>query len=70
MIFESEEVRGKFHDLPTQKQFEWSQVEEYLSRFGMLIHIMQVNRHHEGSEVIVRIDDKLKVPDPINSSAS
>lgn len=42
MTFASEELRHIFHQLPTQKQYEWVSLDEYLAQSGKLLHIEQL----------------------------
>lgn len=61
MTFETEEVRGKFHGLPTQQQFEWCELEKYLSRTGQFIHVQEVLTREGNSEILIRVDKKLEL---------
>ena len=43
MTFASEELRTKFHLLPTQKQYEWAQLEYYLADSGKMLHVEHID---------------------------
>lgn len=61
MTFEGEEVREKFHSLPAQQQLEWCELEIYLARQGKQVHVEEVIFVDGDSEVLVRINEKLKL---------
>lgn len=61
MTFSSEEIRGRFHKLPTQAQFEWATFEATLAQQGRLLHIDHITEHSGLLQVFIRIDEKLKV---------
>lgn len=68
MTFESEETRGVFHTLPTQKQFEYCELEVYLARQGKRLHIKEVFPAEDGElKVLIRIDEKNILPVPVDS---
>jgi hypothetical protein len=60
MTFENDEVREKFHGLPAQQQFEWCELEVYLARQGKRVHIKEIVKIENHSEVLVRIDEKFQ----------
>jgi len=65
VTFESEEVQGKFHELPAQTQLEYCSLEVALAREGKQLHIDGVVRDEEGLlQVVIRINEKLKVFSP------
>lgn len=61
MTFASEEVRTEFHLLPAQKQLELCELELYYYRLGKQLHIESVKQDQDGSEVLIRIDEKLEL---------
>lgn len=60
MTFSSEEIRGRFHNLPTQSQFEWSSLEVTLAQTGRSLHIDHITEHSGLLQVFVRIDEKMQ----------
>lgn len=61
MTFETEEVQTKFHELPTQTQLDYCQLEIYLARADRSLHIFNLLRDENDSlQVVIRINEKLK----------
>lgn len=55
MIFASEDVRMLFHQLPTSRQVEFTDMEESLARRGQRLHIDSVLAHDGCLEVVIRV---------------
>lgn len=61
MTFASEAVRTAFHQLPTQTQVEYTEMENRFADQGRSLHIEAVIQHSERClEVIVRIAEQFK----------
>ncbi len=59
MTFASEACRTLFHRLPTDRQVEYSRLEESLSMDGKALHVESVMANENRLEVVVRISEKL-----------
>ena len=60
MTFASEEVRMAFHQLPTQTQVEYTEMENRFADRGSGLHIEAVNHHADCLEVVVRVSHQFK----------
>lgn len=58
MTFESEEVRGKFHELPAQRQYDYCELEVFLARQEKRLHIEDVTEEGGELKISVRIYEK------------
>lgn len=63
MIFQTEEVRDKFHRLDTKMQHSWARAELTLAQHGQMIKVCSV----QGSQVLIEISDCLVSPVPVQS---
>jgi hypothetical protein len=56
MTFETEEIREQFHNLPTEVQVNYIELEQTLFELERQLHIVE-GKDGELSEVIVRISN-------------
>ncbi len=59
MRFASELVRHLFHELPTDKQVEFSRLEQQLAEAGSLVQIDSVMPYDDKLDMVIRITGKL-----------
>lgn len=59
MTYASDTVRICFHQLPTEKQLEYSRMEETLARHGQQLRIEAVTQYGNVLEVVVRVTEHL-----------
>lgn len=57
MTFASEEVRHYFHNLPTQKQYEWASFDESLAIAGKALHVERVTLEDGGFVLELTVRD-------------
>lgn len=60
MTYASDTVRMLFHQLPTETQVEYSDMEARLAKRSQRLHIDGVMRHGQHSEVVIRIFAEFK----------
>ena len=60
MTFVSESVRLLYHQLPTTKQVEFSELEKRLARNGQYLQVEGVMTFDKHLEVVIRITDDLE----------
>lgn len=62
MTFETEDLRTQFHSLPTQFQYEWNAIDEYMMEQGKFIHVTGIGKAPEANdhflEIVVRVRTK------------
>lgn len=62
MIFETEEARTAYHELPAQEQLDYCRKEVELAREGKELLVSLSVTSGGVSEVIIRITDKFNFP--------
>jgi hypothetical protein len=62
MTFSGEEVRLRYHQLPTETQVSYEHWEHRLAKRGCRLHIEAVLTVDKHSEVVVRISENFQFP--------
>lgn len=60
MTYASDVVRICFHQLPTEKQVEYSRMEETLAKHGQRLRIEAVTHYGNVLEVVIRVTENLE----------
>ena len=58
ILFSSDEVRQRFHELPIERQSEWTDVAEGYLKRGFQLRILFIEQTPEALEVSIRVDKK------------
>ena len=61
-MFSSENTRLLFHQLPTETQVLYAELENKLAKRGSMLYVEQVIAAGSISEVIIRIAENFKLP--------
>lgn len=70
MTFASEMVQCLYHKLPTEKQLQYSRLEEFLADTGKSLHVDGVMQLDSELELVVRVREQLdSAPIAISSNA-
>ncbi len=61
MTFQTEDVRLKYHGLPTETQVIYDEMEARLAKRGYRIHVDDIVIEKSLSEVVIRVTENFKL---------